>query len=105
MDNLFNYILDINGENKVYPADKKFYTLFFTADSRFFIYALYTKPDFSDPELIEIDFDCYMNLREEDIIENFAENINVIADILLHVKHEVVLDNLSVGQILNLNKK
>jgi len=105
MKKIFNHILDLKGKDKVYPIDKNSYALFFTKDRRFFIYALYTKRDLSSPELIEIDFDSYMNLRDPEVIENFANDIDEILDILLHVKYEAVIDNLSVGQILNLTGK
>ena len=104
MKKQFNHIFDLNGKDKVYPIDKNFYTLFFTEDRRFFIYALYTKKDFSSPQLIEIDFDSYMNLRADDVIENFATDINNIANILLYAKRQAVLENLSISQILNLDK-
>lgn len=102
MKKQFNHILDLNNKDKVYPIDKNFYTLFFTGDKRFFIYALYTKRDFSIPELIEVDIESYMKLRDENIVENFVENVDDIAKLLLNIKKEVIIDNLNIGEILNL---
>ena len=48
MKKQFNKILDVAGEEKVFPADKTAYALFFSEDRRFFIYALYTKEDLTN---------------------------------------------------------
>ena len=101
----FNHILDIDSKDKVFPIDKNSYALFFTRDRRFFIYALYTKKDLSSPELIEIDFNSYMDLRSSETIENFVENIDDLGVILLKMKREAIADNLSVGEILKLDEK
>lgn len=105
MKKQFNHVTDLNGKNKVYPVDKNFYTLFFTQDKKFFVYALYTKKDFSSPELIEIDFDSYLKIRDIDVIENFADNVDDLLKLLLQIKQEAVIDNLHVGEILNIVKK
>ena len=99
----FGQIIDINGAKKNYPLDKNFYTLFFTKDSKFYLYALYTKKDYSTPELSEIDFTTYNELKEAgDVIENFIETEDDLAKLLVYIKKEVILDNINVGQILKL---
>lgn len=98
----FNTILDINGRKRRYPIDKNSYSLFFTEDKRFFIYALYTKKDFSSPDLIEIDFDSYMDIRDDETVENVAANFEEVAEIILRTKEKAFIDNLRVSQILKL---
>jgi len=101
----FNHISDIKGKDKIYPADKNFFALFFTRDKRFFIYALYTKRDFSLPELIEINFDTYMKIRDVDNVENFVDSIEEVMETLIHIKRETIIDDLTVGEILKIAEK
>jgi len=100
----FNHISDIKGEDKVFPADKNGYALFFTEDHRFFIYALYTKSDLSAPELFEVNFDSYMGLRSEGVVENVADDINHLADILVSMKREAFMETVNVIQVLELDE-
>lgn len=104
MKKQFNHILDINGKDRVFPVDKNCYALFFTEDSRFFIYALYTKRDFKLPALIEVDFDSFMALRSPEVVENVAKDLEAILTILIHMKQKTILESMSVGQILELDK-
>ena len=43
-----------------------------------------------------------MKLRDENVVENFVENVDDIAKLLLNIKKEVIIDNLNIGEILNL---
>lgn len=105
MKKQFNHVIDLNGKDKVYPIDKNLFALFFTKDRRFFIYALYTKKDFSSPELIEIDFDTYMQIRDFGIVENFMSSIEEVMETLINIKREAIVNDLTVGEILNIAEK
>lgn len=105
MEKQFNKILNVAGEEKVFPIDKTAYALFFSEDRNFFIYALYTKEDLTAPELIEIDFDSYMSLRSEDTVENFVKDLDELAVLLARVKRDTILENLSVRQVLEISEK
>lgn len=100
MEKQFSHILDLNKNDKVYPTDKNFYALFFTGDRRFFIYAVYTKSDMSSPELIEVDITSYMKLKDADVVENFAEDLEEIVSIIVNIKREAATEDLNVGQLL-----
>lgn len=101
----FNHIKDLENKDKVFPIDKNGYALFFSKDGRFFIYALYTKKDLSTPDVIEIDFESYMNIRSPEVVENYVQDIDHLIDIIFKIKQSAIIENLSVGQVLELAKK
>ena len=79
MKKMFNQIKNIDGKAEKYPIDKDSVVFFFTDDRKFFIYALYTKSDFTGNKLINVSEetfheqrDWYKNTHEKDPKTNFV---------------------------------
>lgn len=105
MKSQFNHILDITGVERIFPFDISDYVLFFTADRRFFIYALYTKENLSTPDFFEITLDSFIELQKAGSIEIFTETIDEIEEILADMIRKTLLENTTVEQVLNLTDK
>lgn len=105
MENKFNIVVDIKGEERVFPKDINGYSLFFTTkDPRFFIYALYTKEDFSQAQLIELDYDSYKKVHSLGAIENVVTDMDMLGQFLLALKQEVIFENVTVGELLDMDE-
>lgn len=112
MKKMFNQIKNIDGKAEKYPIDKDSVVFFFTDDRKFFIYALYTKSDFTGNKLINVSEetfheqrDWYKNTYEKDpILLSFGSEA-IVRAVTNFVRYKATIDNESIENLYNLNAK
>lgn len=101
-------LIDINNNNKSYINSTQYTTFFGTYDGQYFIYALCTKEDFTEPELIEVPKEVYEEVKQSivkdiELIETFLENKFFVETITGFSHLKTISDNLTLGDILDID--
>lgn len=112
MKKIFNEILDINGKSQKYPIAEDGVVFFFTQDRKFCIYALYTRKDFTESNLIELSqdaydaaFAAYVSAHGHEPVCIMLNSMEAIKGVTSFVKYKAAVDNTALEDLYNLNYK
>lgn len=112
MKKIFNYVVDINNAQQKYPSNADGAVFFMSDDSRFFLYALYTRRDRTCPALIELSADAYdsqINLYKDTHLKDpsiiYLPSVEAIHGIVKFVHYKAHVDNTPLEDLFNLNYK
>lgn len=105
----FNHIVDINNKKKKHPKSADYNAFFFTRDAQYFIYALCTKSDLTQPELIQVDYDTYMSAKtivaeSGEVAEIAMKDAATVQATVQFVRLKSGSDNVTIGSLLNLEE-